>query len=205
MNCCGLSSTGLQDIEANNITSDNITVYSNLNVSGFSNLNELLVNNNVTFITSLNVSGFTTLNNTTIVSSLNVSGFTTLNNNVSLLSSLNVSGFTNLNNTTNINGSLYISGSNILQLLNAYGTNLSTLDTTIYNVQNTLVTHGTSLSNLNALITLENDITKIQGLTPQSEIQFNIENSIIDCLSKVDKDGKLCVYHPYKFFYLQIS
>ena len=44
MNCCGLSSTGLQDIEANNITSDNITVYSNLNVSGFSNLNELLVN-----------------------------------------------------------------------------------------------------------------------------------------------------------------
>ena len=46
MNCCGLSSTGLNDIEANNITSDNITIYSNLNVSGFSNLNELLVNNN---------------------------------------------------------------------------------------------------------------------------------------------------------------
>jgi len=180
MNCCGLSSTGLQDFEANNITSDNITVYSNLNVSGFSNLNELLVNNNVTFITSLNVSGFTTLNN-----------------NVSLLSSLNVSGFTNLNNTTNINGSLYISGSNILQLLNAYGTNFSNLNNTISNVQNTLVTHGTSLSNLNALITLENNITKIHGLTPQSEIQFNIEDSIIDCLSKVDKDGKMCVYHPY--------
>ena len=46
MSCCGLSSTGLQDIEANNITSDNITIFSNLNVSGFSNLNELLVNNN---------------------------------------------------------------------------------------------------------------------------------------------------------------
>ncbi len=46
-----------------------------------------------------------------------------LNNNVTLLSSLNVSGFTDLNNTTNINGSLYISGSNILQLLNTYGTN----------------------------------------------------------------------------------
>ena len=53
MNCCGLSSIGLQDFEANNITSDKITVYSNLNISGFSNLNELLVNNNVTFITSL--------------------------------------------------------------------------------------------------------------------------------------------------------
>ena len=79
MNCCGLSSTGLNDINANNITSDNITIYSNLNVSGFSNLNELLVDNNVSFISSLNVSGFTTLNKTTILSSLNVSGFTTLN------------------------------------------------------------------------------------------------------------------------------
>ena len=37
MNCCGLSSTGLNDIEANNITSDNITIYSNLNVSGITN------------------------------------------------------------------------------------------------------------------------------------------------------------------------
>ena len=39
MNCCGLSSTGLNDIDANNITSDNITVYSNLNVSGYSFFN----------------------------------------------------------------------------------------------------------------------------------------------------------------------
>jgi hypothetical protein len=176
MNCCGLSSTGLQDIDANNITSDNLTIYSSLNVSGFSNLNELTVNGNAI-----------------------------INNNVTLLSSLNVSGFTNLNNTTNINGSLYISGSNILQLLNAYGTNFSNLNNTISNVQNTLVTHGTSLSNLNALITLEDDITKIHGLTPQSEIQFNIEDSIIDCLSKVDKDGKMCVYHPYNILLPQQS
>jgi hypothetical protein len=112
--------------------------------------------------------------------------------------SLNVSGFTTLNNTTDIHGSLYISGLNVLSTLNSFGTNLSTLDTTKADVENTLVTHETSVSDLNALITLENDITKIQGLTPQSEIQFNRENSIIDCLSKVDKDGKLCVYHPYK-------
>ncbi len=32
MDCCGLSSTGLQNIDANEITSGNITVYSNLNV-----------------------------------------------------------------------------------------------------------------------------------------------------------------------------
>ncbi len=43
MNCCGLSSTGLNDIDTNNITSDNITIFSNLNVGGFSNLNALLV------------------------------------------------------------------------------------------------------------------------------------------------------------------
>ena len=41
MDCCGLSSTGLQDIDANNITSDNITIYLLLNVSGRSTLNEL--------------------------------------------------------------------------------------------------------------------------------------------------------------------
>ncbi len=36
MDCRGLSSTGLNDIDANNITSDNITIFSKLNVSGFS-------------------------------------------------------------------------------------------------------------------------------------------------------------------------
>ncbi len=30
MNCCGLSPTGLQNIDANEIRSDNITMYSNL-------------------------------------------------------------------------------------------------------------------------------------------------------------------------------
>ncbi len=39
MNCCWLPSTGLNDINANNITSDYTTIFSNLNVSGFSNLN----------------------------------------------------------------------------------------------------------------------------------------------------------------------
>ncbi len=35
MNCCDLSSTALNDIDANNITSDNLTISLNLNVSGF--------------------------------------------------------------------------------------------------------------------------------------------------------------------------
>ena len=34
MDCCSLSSTGLQDIDANDIIADNITILSNLNVSG---------------------------------------------------------------------------------------------------------------------------------------------------------------------------
>jgi hypothetical protein len=89
---CGLSSTGLNHIDANELTLDNITVFPNLNVSGYSFLNNVLINNNTTLLSSLNVSGFTTLNNkTSLLSSLNVSGFTTLNNNTTLLSSLNVS------------------------------------------------------------------------------------------------------------------
>ncbi len=62
MDIYNLSSTGLKNIDANEITSDNTTIFSKLNVSGFSNLNELLINNNATFITSLNISGSTTLN-----------------------------------------------------------------------------------------------------------------------------------------------
>ena len=63
MDCCGLSSTGLQNIDANELTSDNATIYSSLNVSGYSFLNNVLMNNNSTLLSSLNVSGFTTLNN----------------------------------------------------------------------------------------------------------------------------------------------
>ncbi len=60
----------MNDIDANNVTSENIIKFSNLNVSGFSNLNELLVNDNATFFTSLNIGGFTMLNNiTTLLSS----------------------------------------------------------------------------------------------------------------------------------------
>ncbi len=36
MSCFSLSSTGLNNIDANELTSDNITVFSNLNVSGYS-------------------------------------------------------------------------------------------------------------------------------------------------------------------------
>jgi hypothetical protein len=191
MDCCGLSLTGLNDIEANNITSDNITIFSNLNISGFSNLSQLLVNDNATFITSFNVSGFTTLNNKT-----------------TLLSLLNVSGFTNLDNTTNINESFYISGFNVLDTLNSYSTSLSILNNTTLQNQDTLITLGTGLlplsnfrsDNLNALVTLVNDTTIIHGITSLSEIQFNIIGSVIDCLSKVDKDGKLCVYYPINVF-----
>jgi hypothetical protein len=80
MNCCGLSSTGLNDIEANNITSDNITIYSNLNVSGITNL-----------YNSLNVSGITNLYN-----SLNVQGVNILNSINNLNSIIN-------NDSSNIN------------------------------------------------------------------------------------------------------
>ena len=118
---CNLASTGLCDIHANEVTSDNVYIYSNLIVSGTSNLNTLIVNNNTTLLSSLNISGFTILNNnTTIISSLNVSGFTILNNNTTLLSSLNVSGLTTFGNVTHVNASLFISGLNVLETLNEH-------------------------------------------------------------------------------------
>ncbi len=104
MDFCGLSSTALNDIDANNITSDDKSIFWKFNISA--NLYELLVNDNATFITSLNIGGITNLNNTTTI-----------------LSSSNVSGFPNLNNITNINGS----GLNILETLNSYSTSLTNL------------------------------------------------------------------------------
>ena len=75
---CGLSQTGLYDINANEVTAENISVISDLNVSGLSTFNELVIIDNTTLLSSLNVEGFTTLkNNTTLLSSLNVDGFTT--------------------------------------------------------------------------------------------------------------------------------
>ncbi len=52
MDCCGLSSTGLKNVDANDITTDDIIIFSFLNVSGFSTWNKLIVNNNATFITN---------------------------------------------------------------------------------------------------------------------------------------------------------
>ncbi len=43
MDCCGISSTDLNNIDANELTSDNITVFSNLNVSGYSFLDSALI------------------------------------------------------------------------------------------------------------------------------------------------------------------
>ncbi len=52
MSCCGLSSTGLNNIDANEFTSDNATVFSNLYVGG-----NTILNNATTILSSLSVSG----------------------------------------------------------------------------------------------------------------------------------------------------
>jgi hypothetical protein len=54
MDYCGLSSTGLQDINANDIIADNITISSNLNVSGASNLNNSWNVQGVDILNSIN-------------------------------------------------------------------------------------------------------------------------------------------------------
>ena len=86
MECCGLSSTGLNDIDANNITSDNISVISSLTVSGtniLSSITDILssINKANSFIgstsSSLNITGTTNINfnvNNTIFTKINQSG-----------------------------------------------------------------------------------------------------------------------------------
>ena len=97
------------------MTADILYISSNINVSGTSNFNSILISDNTTLLSSLNVSGFSNLNNLIV------------NNSTAMLSSLSVGGFTDLNNETNINAPLYISGVNVLETVNAFDTVLSTL------------------------------------------------------------------------------
>ncbi len=52
MDCCGLSSTGLKDIDANNITSDNMSVLTSSTVSG-TNILTSLSNINIVYYTNV--------------------------------------------------------------------------------------------------------------------------------------------------------
>ena len=172
MDCCGLSSTGLQNIDANEITSDNTTIFSNLNVSGLTTLS----------------------NNTNIYGTLNVSGLTRLANNTSIYGSLNVSGLTVLSNDTNItNGSLYISGVNVLQTLNIHGTGLSTLYNFRSDNPDALITQ--QASTFSTLIHGVYPESEIKFETLLSKSNYEIEGN--KCLTKIDTSGKLNVYHKY--------
>ena len=74
MDCCNLSSTGLQDIDANDIIADNITILSNLNVSGSTYL-----------YNSLNVQGVNILNSINNLNNIINNNSSTLNINASNL------------------------------------------------------------------------------------------------------------------------
>ncbi len=54
MDCCWLSSTGLQDIDANDVISDSRTILSNLNVGGTTNLHNALNVQGVNILNSIN-------------------------------------------------------------------------------------------------------------------------------------------------------
>ena len=207
MSCCGLSSTGLNNIDANELTSDNITVFSNLNISGYSFLNNVLINNNTTLLSSLNVSGFTTLkNNTTLLSSLNVSGFTTLNNTTNINASLNVSGINILQTLNNYSTDLSVlsnSNTNIYQTLNNYSTDLSILFNNDSNTLQIVNNHTTDLSIFNSLINIVDNSTAIHGVvdiifdTPLSNSNAASGFTQSACLTKIDSLGNLNVFHPF--------
>jgi hypothetical protein len=84
MDCCNLSSTGLQDIDANDIIADNITILSRLNVSGITNLhNSLNVDGTTNIYNSLNIQGVNILNSINNLNSIINKDVSTININAS--------------------------------------------------------------------------------------------------------------------------
>ena len=123
----------------------------NVNSSGVYNVNAYnIISNNTTVLSSLNSNTFTS-NNTTILSTLNVSGFTILNNNTTLNSSLNVHGsslnsLVNIHNTTTYNASAKNYSLNVTGYSNLGGVLINGQDNNqIYNPSGdlTIVSPGT--------------------------------------------------------------
>jgi hypothetical protein len=78
----------------------------NINSSGIYVVNTYnLTSNNATVLSALNVSGTTTLNNVVIHGSLNFSN--SLNSSTTINGTVNVSGTTAFNNITTMNSALY--------------------------------------------------------------------------------------------------
>jgi len=185
-----INSSGIYDITSYNLTSNNATILSTLNVSGTTTLNNVIINgsfnsnnsinSNTTINGTLNVSGTTSLRNTTTISSsLNVSGTTTLNNVTTINSSLNVSGTTRLNNTTTINSSLNVSGtttlnnnSTVVGTLNILGyTNIRSYLEVLEDIKCNYITCASSVVIGNTIYC--NNLTNNTGET----INFNIDSS----------------------------
>ena len=103
-----------------------------------------------------------------------------------------------------------------MDTLNSFGTSISSLNSSTSENENVIVSLGSSLSTLynfrsdneSALMSKASTTfsTLINGVFPGSEILFYTvlsKSNVISqgagnaCLTKIDSDGKLCVYHPY--------
>jgi len=88
-----------------------------LNVSGTA-----ILRNNVSLLSNINVSGVALIPNMTINKNLNVSGYTIINNNVSCTNSLNVSGNSLFINMITMNSKLNTIGYSILNNISEFST-----------------------------------------------------------------------------------
>ncbi len=174
--------TGIEDFKALTKLNCSSNSFTSINLSGLTNLNELLCGRNKS-LTSLDCSGLpelTTLNVfSSALTSLNVSGLTKLsyiNCNLNALSTLNVSGLTSLN-------TLYCAENN-LSSLNVSGlTSLIDLECNKNKLTSLNCTGLTSLANL---ICYENKLTSltVSGLTSLNKIQTQNNN-----LTSLDVSG----------------
>jgi len=110
-----LNFNNIQNVNNNTILSTNVSLNTNLYISGFSilqNSNQPYQQENINiFKSNLNIKG-TLINNNcmTVMNILNVSGITIINNNLSILSNLKISSSSILNNILNVGGSTNIIG-----------------------------------------------------------------------------------------------
>ena len=177
-----LSSNGANDLIANNVTSDNVSVITSLIVSGNTTLqnsttinNSLNVSGNTIMSNSLNVSGTTFLNNTSINGIFNVSGISVLNNNTIIYGTLDVSGSTLLSNSTLL-GSFNVSG-------NATINNLSV--TSVLDLNNMTLRGNLYVSNTSTL----NNVSVNSSLVVTGLTQFNNSVYCLDLLNVVGTKG----------------
>ena len=147
----------------NNLINGQLTVGSNLTVSG-----NTLIQGTITFLSFINISNNMTLQNTTISSTLTVSGSTILYSNTTLNSNLNVNNNTILNGYVTLSSNLNVINNSILQGSATIISNLNVSGNSIYNGTTTYL----STLNISGSTIIQNNTSLMSQLSVGDNATF---------------------------------